>query len=77
MHYFVNDLNTLVNIVICDTLGETDRLPVNSRNAHLSSNERKVSPILYKSLCVAQTMFASHFHLLIKKWSIESKLSSW
>ncbi len=53
----VADLNMPVEIIPCDTVRESDGLALSSRNVHLSSEERKVAPLLYKSLQKARSLF--------------------
>jgi pantoate--beta-alanine ligase len=55
----VRDLNLTVEIVPVATARESDGLALSSRNKHLGTEERKVAPILFQSLLVAQKLIAS------------------
>lgn len=61
----VKDLDMDVEIVVLPTIREKDGLATSSRNVYLKSEERKASPILYKSLKLAEK--------LIKKGERDSK----
>lgn len=51
------DLNLPVEIVVGETLRETDGLAMSSRNAYLSAQERAAAPVLYRALCAAREAF--------------------
>jgi pantoate--beta-alanine ligase len=53
----VQDLNFSVELVICPTMREADGLALSSRNAYLSSEERKTAPVLYRALCAAKSSY--------------------
>ncbi len=53
----VADLNIPTIIRVCPIVREKDGLAMSSRNVYLSSKERKIAPILYKSLQLASKMF--------------------
>jgi len=55
----VRDLNLAVEVVPVPTVREADGLALSSRNRRLGEEERKVAPILYQALLVAQQMIAS------------------
>ncbi len=55
----VRDLNLSVEIVPVATARESDGLALSSRNKHLGIEERKVAPILFQALLVAQKLIAS------------------
>jgi pantoate--beta-alanine ligase len=50
----VNDLKTLVNIIVCPIIRETDGLAMSSRNVYLSEDERKDALALYNALQKAE-----------------------
>ncbi len=52
----VKDLNMDIDIIVLPTVREPDGLAMSSRNSYLSEEERKVSPVLYKSLTIASGM---------------------
>jgi len=51
------DLNFPVELVVCPTVREADGLALSSRNAYLSSSERKAATVLYRSLNEAKTRY--------------------
>lgn len=51
------DLDLPVEIVVGETLRETDGLAMSSRNAYLSVQERAAAPVLYRALCAAREAF--------------------
>ncbi|MFD3156040.1 pantoate--beta-alanine ligase [Haloimpatiens sp. FM7330] len=53
----VRDLNFNIKIIGCPIVREEDGLAKSSRNSYLSSEERKASLILYKSLMKAKKLF--------------------
>jgi pantoate--beta-alanine ligase len=52
----VEDLNMDVNVVVMDTIRESDGLAKSSRNEYLSESERKAATIIYKSLIAAKEL---------------------
>ena len=52
------DLDMGVEIVVMPTIREADGLAMSSRNAQLSSDDRKAAPVVYKSLCNAYGRWA-------------------
>jgi pantoate--beta-alanine ligase len=52
----VKDLNMDIDIIVLPTVRGPDGLAMSSRNSYLSEEERKVSPVLYKSLTIASGM---------------------
>jgi pantoate--beta-alanine ligase len=53
----VQDLNIPVQIEVCPIVREPDGLALSSRNAYLSSDERKMALVLHASLQRAQKLF--------------------
>lgn len=53
----VHDLDMDVNVVVMDTVRESDGLAMSSRNAYLTPKERKVAPIVFRSLCTARDVY--------------------
>lgn len=53
----VQDLNFPVEIVVCPTVREEDGLAMSSRNAYLSSVERKAAVVLYRALAAAKAQY--------------------
>lgn len=53
----VRDLNIPVEIVVCPTLRELNGLAMSSRNARLSSAERKAAVVLHKALTAAKSAY--------------------
>ena len=58
--YLVKALNIPVKIVACPTLRESDGLAMSSRNLRLSSEERKVAPLIYSTLSEIKKMYKSN-----------------
>ncbi len=50
----VADLNVPVTIASVETVREPDGLAISSRNRHLSSDERRLAPLLYQALRAVQ-----------------------
>jgi pantoate--beta-alanine ligase len=53
----VRDLNIPVDVVIGETMREEDGLAMSSRNMYLSVEERKIAPVVYRSLFAAKTFW--------------------
>lgn len=48
----VNDLNIPVVVQGMPTVREADGLAMSSRNSYLSTSERQIAPLVYRSLCI-------------------------
>jgi len=55
----VRDLNLTVEIVPVPTVRESDGLALSSRNQRLSPEERRIAPVLFQALLVAQKYIAA------------------
>jgi pantoate--beta-alanine ligase len=55
----VEDLNFPVEIVVCDTVRDSDGLALSSRNVYLSPAERAAAPVLYRALSAARTEYGN------------------
>ncbi len=55
----VVDLNFPLAIVVCPTAREADGLALSSRNRHLSPDQRKAAPVLYRALQATEQAFAA------------------
>lgn len=56
----VNDLSIDTNVVIGQTIREPDGLAMSSRNTYLSSDQRLVASVLYRSLLAAKILYESY-----------------
>jgi len=56
----VKDLDFPLDVVICDTIRESDGLAMSSRNSYLTDLERKVAPVLYRALSSSESLFQSN-----------------
>ncbi len=54
---FVRDLNFPVEIAVCPIIREADGLALSSRNVYLSTDERQVATVLYKSIQTVGTAY--------------------
>ncbi len=54
----VRDLHLPVEIVVMPIVREADGLACASRNRHLSPDERRAAPVIYRALKLAEEMFA-------------------
>ena len=54
----VADLDVPVTIASVETVREPDGLAISSRNRHLSSDERRLAPLLYQALRAVQSQVA-------------------
>ncbi|XP_063722100.1 uncharacterized protein LOC134848530 isoform X2 [Symsagittifera roscoffensis] len=70
------DLNVDCDIEICDTVREADGVAMSTRNSYLSQEERKVAPVIYKSLQAAENLVKQGQHdVSALKQAIEHSLS--
>jgi pantoate--beta-alanine ligase len=53
----VEDLDMDINLIIKETVRESDGLAMSSRNTYLTEEERRIAPIVYKSLCAGRDLF--------------------
>lgn len=58
----VQDLNFNLDIVVCPIVREADGLAMSSRNAHLTPEQRRAAPVLYRALSAARDAFAEGEH---------------
>jgi pantoate--beta-alanine ligase len=54
---FVRDLDSTVEIVVCDTVREPDGLAMSSRNVYLTPPQRAAAPVLFRALTEARRLF--------------------
>jgi pantoate--beta-alanine ligase len=62
------DLDLPVDIVICPTLREADGLAMSSRNRYLSSEQRSVATLIFKSLGLLKEEMSLGKHKLISQY---------
>jgi len=55
----VRDLNLGLEIVAVPTVRDPDGLAQSSRNAFLTSSQRKAAPVVYRALCQAENLWSS------------------
>jgi pantoate--beta-alanine ligase len=55
----VEDLNLAVRIEVCPIVRDPDGLALSSRNAYLTAEERQSALVLYRSLRLAESLFAA------------------
>jgi pantoate--beta-alanine ligase len=53
----VRDLDLPVEVVVAPTVREADGLALSSRNSYLTSEERAVAPVIYRTLSAAKARF--------------------
>lgn len=71
----VNDLNMNTKINIVETIRDTDGLALSSRNAYLTSEERKHADILYRALKAGKVLCEQHPTALINRQQIIDSIS--
>lgn len=54
----VKDLDMNVRVVVCPTVREPDGLAMSSRNSYLTPEQRQAAPVVYRSLLLAQDLYA-------------------
>jgi pantoate--beta-alanine ligase len=57
IHRMVRDLNFPLEIVVGETLRESDGLAMSSRNVYLNPQERQAATVLFKALCAAKSLW--------------------
>lgn len=57
----IEDLNMDIEMIICPTTRENDGLAMSSRNAYLSSEERRASVLIYKTIIEASNLIKSGY----------------
>lgn len=72
---FTHDLKLPVKVVGCPIMRETDGLAMSSRNVLLSSEERIVSPIIYKTLLGAKERVGKISITALKTW-VETEINA-
>jgi len=73
--YLVKTLNIPVEIVPCPTLREANGLAMSSRNQRLSSDEKKLAPLIYRTLEAGKEKLNNQPIEEVKQW-VESEISS-
>ena len=53
------DLNLGAEIIVCPTVREPDGLALSSRNAYLTPEQRRASPVVYRALSAAQSAWTA------------------
>jgi pantoate--beta-alanine ligase len=53
----VADLDMGIDIVVVPTVRDTDGLALSSRNVYLTTEQRRVAPVIYKALCQARKLW--------------------
>ena len=66
-HYHYN-----IQLIICETVRETDGLAMSSRNRLLNKEERNLAPILFETMSMAKKLLMEKSVVEVKDWAVNN-----